>query len=51
VGECFIWYQLTRVDPDKGRKTVVVGGVVVAVYLICSKYFIGKMHFYCWNVQ
>ena len=24
VGECFFWYWLTRVVPDKGRKTVVV---------------------------
>jgi len=24
VGECFFWYQLTRVVPEKGRKTVVV---------------------------
>jgi len=24
VGECFFWYRLTRVVPDKGHKTVVV---------------------------
>jgi len=24
VGECFFWYRLTRVVPDKGRKTVVI---------------------------
>jgi len=28
VGECFFWYRLTRVVPDKGRKTVVVVVVV-----------------------
>jgi len=31
VGECFFWYRLTRVVPDKGRKTVIV--VVVIEYL------------------
>jgi len=32
VGECFFWYQLTRVSRTKGRKTVVV--VVVAVVVV-----------------
>ena len=30
-GECFFWYRLTRIVPDKGRKTVVVVVVVVVV--------------------
>jgi len=34
VGECFVWYRLTRVDRTKGRKTVVV--VVVANSIVRS---------------
>ena len=31
MGECFFWYQLTRVVPDKGRKMVVGCMYVVAI--------------------
>jgi len=31
VGECFFWYQLTRVVPDKGLKMVVVFVVFISV--------------------
>jgi len=45
VGECFFWYQLTRVVRTKGRETDVVVVVVVVVVVellkkLCACLFI-----------
>jgi len=38
MGECVFWYRLTRVVPDKSRKTVVVVVVVVVVTAATREY-------------
>jgi len=47
VGECFFWYRLTLVVPDKGRETVVVVIFVVFVYLCKCSLIANIQYIFC----